>query len=55
MKDKKKKTDKKSLLKDMEKSWKNEKKEIKTDVMGSYTGTVFGDEYEIPQQDADDL
>ncbi len=29
--------------------------EIRSDVLGSYTGTPEDDEYEIPVQDADDL
>ncbi|MGI6175316.1 MAG: hypothetical protein ACOYJC_03950 [Christensenellales bacterium] len=29
--------------------------EIKSDVLGSYTGVVADDPYEIPVQDADDL
>lgn len=45
----------KDVLNDMQRSWENKNDEIKTDVLGSYTGTVAGDEYEIPQQDADDL
>ena len=44
-----------NVIKDMEKSWKNENEDINSDILGSYTGTVLGDKYEIPQQDADDL
>ena len=43
------------IIKDMEKSWRNKDEDIKSDILGSYTGNIIDDEYEVPQQDADDL